>query len=194
MALRTVLVVLATALASDAFAVSETFRGELLPYGDLRTIRIIVDLDAGAPTRLVGRVQTFAPLAGEGAIISGQKKGSNCSFESELGFGVVLAMEGTCLPTGLEGKYEVRYAEGARIQGFFRLQRIEAIMLDQRPDAAKKPQQTRDEAPLRRDTRSCAGANVRCVAACPRDNPDAEMLCVSRCRRNLVVCKNAAPR
>ena len=176
-------------LSRPVFAAGQTFSGMLVPPNE-PTVPIVVDLDNG-PGRLVGRIETSAPVVGEGPILSGERTGANCKVSGDLDAGLTIVLSGTCTPSLFEGKYTLRRANGSNQEGTFRLSRTQPEL-----PRAKAPLVETDLVVKGPTLTSCLKSNSMCLAGCPRDSPNGALLCATRCRRNLAACKarvNAAP-
>ena len=171
-----------TAGGSTAFAAPETFRGLLLPENRSPAIPISVELDRSR-RQLSGRMATSAPLTGEGRVLSGEKKGYECNFKSDIGAGRTFTFTGYCLTDVLEGKYQLRMAEGTLLNGDVRLSRLE-------PE--KKPDSEELFNPPLRSVAQCLTLNSACLAACPRTDYNSEFMCSNRCRQKFAACKGKA--
>jgi hypothetical protein len=80
-----------------------------------------------------------------------------------------------------EGKYTVYSTlRNTESRGSFRLPR-------KPPEEAKKI--ASPSAAATTSVTACQKANVHCLTACPRGDPDAEFLCANHCRSKLQTCK-----
>jgi hypothetical protein len=173
-------------IATAAVATGEMYRGLLLPDSRTPPIPITVELDLSLPQHLSGHVSTSPPLTGEGRVLSGEKKGYQCNFKSDLGAARAFSFEGFCLTDALEGKYTLRMAEGTLLKGETRLVRVDAEERKSKTD----PEERLDQFP--RSVTHCISANTACLAACPRGDYNAAFVCSNRCRLRFTSCKAAA--
>jgi hypothetical protein len=181
---RFALLLFAALCAEPAFALSETYVGQLEPTGGGTPIPIVVEIKESA-TFLTGKVKTSAPVEHTAEIESGRNLGGQCSFNVPLKPTGLLRLSGTCEPAGYWGIYNVRNAQGKIVaKGSF--------SLDRKKPEAVKDSGTHSTATSSRTTTACMTANARCLAACPRGDANAEFLCANRCRSKLQACKGQA--
>ncbi|MBL0289970.1 MAG: hypothetical protein IPQ15_04650 [Betaproteobacteria bacterium] len=163
-----------------AHALSETYEGVLLPDNLEGPIPIVVELrDVGSI--LTGNVKAAFPLNGSASIASGENKDGQCNMKVVLNSAVTLRLYGSCQPSMFAGKYTIYYTQrNTEARGSFRLAR-------KAPGQVKK---NTPGAPVSTTTIvACQKANVHCLTACPRGDPDAEFLCANHCRSKLNACK-----
>ena len=182
--LRHLLFLVATALPAVASALTETYPAALVPPSaepdpGRRQLREVGSV-------LTGKVDAGFPLSGKAAISSGENQSGQCNLEVVLNSSVTLRLQGSCRPPLFEGKYTAHYTlRNTESQGSFRLPR-------------KPPEETKKiGSPSTAATTSvtaCQKANVHCLTACPRGDPDAEFLCANHCRTKLQACKKRRPR
>ena len=158
--------------------------GLLIPETRDPPIPISVEVEQSGG-KLSGRVTTSPPLTGEGRLVLVDKKGSECTFSSDIGVGRTLKLDGYCLSTTIEGTYSLRFPDGTLRGGHFRLARADSAKASPR----KGPSDLTG-VPVR--TTSCLTANAACLAACPRGDYNAEFLCSNRCRQRFTACKAGA--
>ena len=174
----------AAACAEPAFALSETYTGQLMPTGGGTPIPIVVEMKESG-TFLTGRVKTSDPIEGTAAIEFGRSIADQCSFTVTLKPAGTLRLAGTCERAAFNGNYNLRNAQGRIVsRGLFSLDR-------KKPEAAKGSGTHGTAAPPKTTT-ACMAANTRCLSACPRGDVDAEFLCANRCRSKLQACKGQA--
>ncbi len=179
----------AAACAEPAFALGETYAGQLVPTGGGTPIPIVVQmLESG--TVLTGSVKTSEPMAGNAAIEFGRNMYGQCSFSATLKPAGTLRLSGTCAPAAFRGDYDLRNPKGKIVaRGSFSLERKTA--------EAAIGSGARSTLPPTKAT-ACITANARCLAACPRGDSDANadadagFLCTNRCRTRLQACKGQA--
>ena len=165
-----------------AHALSETYEGVLLPDNLEGPIPIVVELrDVGSI--LTGNVKAAFPLNGSASIASGEHRSGQCNMKVILNSAVTLRLYGSCQPSMFAGKYTIYYTHRNTLaRGSFRL-------------ARKAPEQVKKNAPgapvSTTTTVACQKANVHCLTACPRGDPDAEFLCANHCRSKLNACKRS---
>ena len=181
--IRVLLFLCAATCPAIASALAETYAGVLLPDSAEGPIPVVVELrDVGSI--LTGVVDAGFPLSGKAAISSGENLSGQCSLKVILNSAVTLRLLGNCRPALFEGKYTVYYTlRDAESRGSFRLTR-------KAPEEAKKI--VSPSAATTSSATACQKANVHCLAACPRGDPDAEFLCVKHCRSKLKDCKSKA--
>jgi hypothetical protein len=180
-ALLAALLVLVLFTPAQTFARGETYSGLLLPDALTPPIPVIVEFEQ-SQSRLSGQVKTSSPLTAIGRIVSGERQRSACSFKADIGAGRKLEFDGFCLSRTIEGTYRLVLPDGSSRSGTYRLVRGETD--ENRP---KKARELRSE-PARSAT-SCLAANSACLAACPREDYNAEFMCTNRCRQKLATCK-----
>jgi hypothetical protein len=183
-AARFALLVLAALSPGLAFGLSETYEGVLLPDNLEGPIPIVVELrDVGSI--LTGNVKAAFPLNGSASIASGENRSGLCNMKVVLNGAVTLRLYGSCQPSLFEGRYTIYHTQrNAESRGTFRLPR-------KAPEAARKSS-TRSAPTSTINVAACQKANVHCLTACPRGDPDAEFLCANRCRTKLQACKGQA--
>ncbi|HZN26234.1 MAG TPA: hypothetical protein VFB75_18555 [Burkholderiales bacterium] len=169
----------------DALAAADTYRGLLLPDNLSLPIPISVELDSSR-RQLSGRVSTSVPLTGEGRVVSGEKKGYDCNFKSDIGAGRTFTFAGFCLPSFLEGKYTLRMPDGSLLKGELRLSRLDPKKREAKGDSDELLGQPG------RTVTHCITANTACLAGCPRGDHNAEFVCSNRCRQKFTACKTKA--
>jgi len=177
----------AVACAEPAFALGETYAGQLVPTGGGPPIPIVVEMQESG-TVLTGKVKTSDPIPGNGAIEFGRNMYGQCSFSVTLKPAGVLRLSGTCAPAAFRGEYNLRNQLGKIVaRGSFSLERKTA-------EAAIGSGTRSTLDPTKATT--CMTANARCLAACPRGDADTDadagFLCVNRCRTRLQACKGQA--
>lgn len=177
----------AAACAEPAFALGDTYAGQLLPTGGGTPIPIVVEMQESG-TVLTGTVKTADPIAGHAAIEFGRNMYGQCSVSVTLKPAGVLRLSGTCEPAAFRGDYNLRNKQGKIVaRGSFSLARKTA-------EAAIGSGTRSTPGPTKATT--CMSANARCLAACPRGdadaNADAGFLCANRCRTRLQACKGQA--
>lgn len=162
---------------------SETFTGLLMPQTFDPPIPIIVDFEY-LDGRLVGRVETASPFAGAAPIASGDKQGGTCKVRSEIRVGVILVLEGLCLPASFEGKYTID-SGGRDQQGTFSVSRLgpKQQMRERRASGVRRGGSFDDANAV------CVRANSACLAACPPGDYNAKFMCSNRCRQRLASCR-----
>jgi hypothetical protein len=182
--LRATLLVVATLACGPAVALTETYGGYLVPNGTEGTIPIVVELrEIGSV--LTGKVRTGYPISGNAAIAAGDYRSGQCRLKVVLSAAVTLWMQGICRSTLFEGKYTIHYTlRDDDSEGRFRLSR-------KSPEEAKKPFAAAPSSSTA-SIAACQRANLHCLTACPRGDPDAEFLCANRCRSKLQACKGKA--
>jgi hypothetical protein len=184
----------AAACAQPAFALGGMYSGQLVPTGGGTPIPIVVEMQESG-TVLTGTVRTSEPMAGNAAIEYGRNMYGQCSFSVTLKPAGVLRLSGTCEPAAFRGDYNLRNPQGKIVaRGSFSVQRKTA-------DAAVGSGARSALDPTK--ATACITANARCLAACPRVDPDANagadadaeanadaaFLCANRCRTRLQACK-----
>ena len=182
--LRAAFVAMAMLVSCRAAALTETYGGYLVPDGPEGTIPIVVELrEIGSV--LTGKVRTGFPISGNAAIAAGEHRSGQCSLKVVLSAAVTLRMQGICRSTLFEGKYTVHYTlRDDESEGRFRLSRKSPAEANKA--VASSPSSTTTS------TAACQSANLHCLTACPRGDPDAEFLCANRCRNKLQACKGKA--
>ena len=179
----------AAACAEPAFALGDTYAGQLMPTGGGTPIPIVVEMQESG-TVLTGKVKTSDPMAGNAAIEFGRNMYGQCSFSVTLKPAGTLRLSGTCAPAAFRGDYDLRNPKGKIVaRGSFSLERKTA--------EAAIGSGTRNTLDPTKAT-ACMTANARCLAACPRGDADADadagFLCANRCRTKLQACKGHAGR
>ena len=167
-----------------ALALSETYEGQLIPITSEPPIAIVVQVeDVGG--FLSGKISTSYPLRYTSAIEAGRNVAGYCNMNAVLSSNITLRLFGDCGKTAFEGKYTIYYNQPKRIaSGTFRLTR--KIV-----DAGKGTGLTGTDSSASLLI-ACTKANGRCLAACPRDDPNAEYLCAHHCKTKLQACKSKA--
>ncbi len=138
-----------------------------------------------------GIVKTGSPQPGAG-VLGGDEQFGTCDLRSDLGQLTLLRMKGTCGPTmsSFTGKYVLSLRNGKRQSGMFRLNKKiiagEGPKGDYLGERARPPGEFSTLTPAR-----CIKANNACLLACPRGDPNAELLCANRCKQKLNTCKRA---
>ena len=180
---RVLLFLVAAACPAIASALAETYAGLLLPDSTEGPIPVVVELrDVG--TILTGKVEAGFPLSGKAGISSGENRSGQCNLKVVLNSAVTLRLHGNCRPSLFEGRYTVYYTlRNTESRGSFRLTR-------KAPEEAKKI--ASPSATPTTSVTACQKANVHCLTACPRGDPDAEFLCANHCRSKLQDCKSKA--
>ncbi len=165
-----------------AFGVSETYEGQLIPMTGDTPIPIVVQFeDVGG--FLSGSISTSSPYKYTARIDSGRNVAGYCNMAAELSSNLTLRLFGDCGKTAFEGKYAVHFKQPKRIvSGTFRL--THKIV-----DAGKDTGLTATDSAASAIV-ACSKASGRCLAACPRDDPNAEYLCANHCKSKLHACKS----
>ena len=180
---RVFLFLFAATCPAIASALAETYAGVLLPDSAEGPIPVVVELrDVGSI--LTGNVDAGFPLSGKATISSGENRSGQCNLKVVLNNAVTLRLQGSCRSSLFEGKYTVYSTlRNTESRGSFRLARKppEEVKKIASPSAAATTSVT-----------SCQKANVHCLTACPRGDPDAEFLCANHCRSKLQDCKGKA--
>ena len=135
-----------------------------------------------------GTVKTGPPQSGSG-VVRGDEQFGTCDLRSDLGQLTLLRMKGSCGPTmsSFSGKYMLSLRNGRRQAGTFKLNKANA--LGGRPsseagETARQPLEYWSPTPTH-----CIKPNSSCLLACPRDDQNAELQCVNRCKQKLKACK-----
>jgi hypothetical protein len=181
---RFALLLFAALCAAPAFALSETYAGQLMPIDGGTPIPIVVEIRESG-TFLTGKVKTSDPIEGSAAIEFGSSIAGQCSFSVTLKPAGLLRLAGTCEPAAFRGDYVLRNEQG-------RIVSRGSFSLDGKKPGAVKGSGTHSAAAPTKSTTACMAANTRCLSACPRGNTDAEFLCANRCRGKLQACKGQA--
>jgi hypothetical protein len=167
-----------------AFALSETYEGQLIPITNDSPISIVVQVE-NVGGFLSGKISTSFPLKYTSTIDAGRNVAGYCNLAAALSSNITLRLSGDCGRTVFEGKYAIYYNQPKRIaRGTFRLTR--KIV-----DAGKGTGLTGTESSASLVV-ACSKANTRCLAGCPRGDTDVEYLCANRCRTKMQACKGKA--
>lgn len=173
-----------TLCAAPAFALSDTYSGELTPTGGGSPIPIVVEMRESG-TFLTGSVTTSDPVKGSAAIEFGRSMGGHCSFSVTLRPVGLLRLSGACDRSEFWGNYTLRDAQGSIVS-------IGRFDLGRNKPAEAQGSGTRSTADPTTTAAACMSANTRCLIACPRGDPSVEFLCSNRCRSRLQACKGQA--
>jgi hypothetical protein len=178
------LLLIAVLCPSLAHALAETYEGLLLPDNMEGPIPIVVELrDVGSI--LTGNVKAGFPLNGAASLSSGENKAGQCNMKVVLNSAATLRLYGSCQPERFEGKYTIYHTlRNTESRGVFRLAR--------KPPGAARKSGTPSAPVSATSVTACQKANVHCLTACPRGDPDAEFLCANHCRAKLQACKGKA--
>jgi hypothetical protein len=135
-----------------------------------------------------GTVKTGPPQLG-GGVLRGDEQFGTCDLRSDLGQLTILRMKGGCGPTmsSFDGKYVLSLRNGRRQAGSFKLNRTNTV--GERPssnmgESARQPREFWSPT-----STHCIKGNSSCLLACPRDDQNAELQCVNRCKQKLKACK-----
>ena len=180
---RIALLLFAALCAEPAFALGETYAGQLEPSGGKTPIPIVVEMQESG-TFLTGKVKASAPIEVTAAIESGRSIGGQCSFNVPLKPAGLLRLSGTCEAARFWGIYSVRNAQGKIVSGG-------SFGLDRKTSEAAIGSGARSTRDPTKAT-ACMAANTRCLSACPRGDANAEFLCANHCRSKLRACKGPA--
>jgi hypothetical protein len=176
-----VILLLVIVTINESVGATETYSGLLIPDALSPPIPVVVDLEQ-ARSSFSGQVTTSSPLAGKGRITTGERQRSVCNFKSDIGAGRTIAFNGYCLSKTIEGVYTVIFPDGSSRRGTYRLLRAE-------PEKSELKNRTDSSDSSVRSTTICLSAHSSCLAACPREDYNAEFVCSNRCRQKLAACK-----
>ena len=171
-----------------SFAYQAAFEG-LLISDNLSDppIPIVLNLEVNL-AGVSGMVKTGSPQPGAG-VLGGDEQFGTCDLRSDLGQLTLLRMKGSCGPTmsSFTGKYMLSLRNGKRQSGVFRLNKKKVAGEGSGGDLSelgRPPGGFSTLTPAR-----CIKANNACLLACPRGDPNAELLCANRCKQKLNACK-----
>ncbi len=99
---RFALLLFAALCAAPAFALSETYAGQLTPTGGGTPIPIVVEMRESG-TFLTGSVKTSDPIKGSAVIEFGRSMGGDCSFSVTLKPAGSLRLVRSLRPVGIQG-------------------------------------------------------------------------------------------
>lgn len=168
-----------------AFALSETYEGQLIPRNNDPPISIVLQIEELGGF-LTGRVKTSHPLKGNATIDSGRNVAGFCNLASALSGSVSLRLYGNCNSTSFEGNYTIYYTQSRNLaRGTFRLTR-------KINESGKAGSGLSSADITASNTVACVKANTRCLMACPRGDNNVEYLCANHCRTKLQACKGKA--
>jgi hypothetical protein len=184
--LRQLALLLAALCPVSAFALSETYEGQLIPGTGGAPIAIAVEMEQVGGF-LTGKIRTSHPLKFDASIDSGRNIAGSCNLISALSTTVTLRLSGSCSSTSFEGTYTLQYRQSKNVTGgTFRLTKKVS-------DPGKDGGSGLTTANVATGSVvACVKANTRCLAACPRDDANVEYLCANHCRTKLNACKAKA--
>jgi hypothetical protein len=134
-----------------------------------------------------GTVKTGPPQIGSG-VVRGDEQFGTCDLRSDLGQLTLLRMKGSCSPSmsSFNGKYQLSLRNGRRQGGSFRLKKTSTgeRQNSDMGETARQPREFWTPTPTH-----CIKPNSSCLLACPRDDQNAELQCVNRCKQKLKACK-----
>jgi hypothetical protein len=168
-----------------AFALSETYEGQLISRGNETPISIVLQIEETGGF-LTGRVRTSHPLKGDASIDAGRNVAGFCNLSVPLSGSVMLRLYGNCSSLTFEGNYTIYYAGSRNVtRGTFRLTKkiVESSKAGSGLDGADIAASA---------VVACVKANTRCLAACPRGDTNVEYLCANHCRTKMQACKGKA--
>jgi len=150
-------------------------------------IPIALDLEVSL-SGVSGTVKTGSPLPGIGTL-GGDEQYGTCDLRSDLGRLTLLKMKGPCGPSvsRFKGKYSLSLTNGKRQSGTFRLTQTHSDSEGSGEDLGESSPPLREFSNLT-PTR-CINANNACLLGCPRQDYNASLLCVNRCKQKLNACK-----
>jgi hypothetical protein len=179
------LLVLAALCPASAFALSETYEGQLIPRTSDAPIAIVVQMEELGGL-LTGQVRTSYPLKFNSTIDSGRNVAGYCNLSSVLSASVTLRLYGSCTSTSFEGNYTLYYTDSKNVaRGTFRLTKKIS-------DSGKAGSGLTTADVAASNVVACVKANTRCLAACPRGDTNVEYLCANHCRTRMNACKAKA--
>lgn len=174
------LLLLATLCPSLAGAAGRSYEGRLQPDNRDPVIPISIEFeDTG--TSLVGTVKTSGTLKDEVPIEYGSNSSGQCNLSVVLGAFMRLRLFGPCDAKTFSGYYTLYDAQRrASSRGKF-------LLTAKAPNAIAAPVDGRSG--LKITPAACIKANTQCLAVCPQDDGNAELLCANRCRTKLRTCR-----
>jgi hypothetical protein len=163
-----------------AFALNERYEGLLQPDGRDRPIPIVVEVQEFGGV-LKGKVKTSPPYKGDAPIESGSNVYGKCIVNVALSKSVTLRLDGSCEQTAFTGTYMLWDTQTRSVsRGNFHLPR-------KVPESGKLD--TRHTTASASGPAGCLKANTQCLLACARVDANAQLMCSSRCRNKLRLCK-----
>ena len=179
------LLVFAALCPALAFALSETYEGQLIPRNNDAPISIVLQVEELGGF-LTGKIRTSPPLKGNATIDSGRNVAGFCNLASALSGAVSLRLYGNCNSTSFEGNYTIYYTQSRNVaRGTFRLMR-------KINESGKTGSGLSTAEVTASNVVACVKANTRCLTACPRGDSNVEYLCANHCRTKMQACKGKA--